>query len=92
MNREATARAGVPSRRWSYAALGAGVTVVVGLLGAGAFNPDDGFLLRSEGLWRAFGIAAYAGMGAGYLIVLVAAGRLALGLVRRARRAYRSGA
>jgi hypothetical protein len=55
----------------------------VGLLGAGAFNPDDGSVLRSEALWRIFGIGAYVGMAWLFGIPLFAAGRLAIRAIQR---------
>jgi hypothetical protein len=61
----------------------------VGLLGAGAFNPDDGFVVRNEALWRVFGITAYIAYAAGVLLVLTAIGRAVLRLARSARRAHR---
>ena len=67
------------------------VLVAVGLLGASAFNPDDGSLLRSEPLWRVFGLAAYLGFAGLYLIPIVALGRVVMGIGRRAgRRRWRS--
>jgi hypothetical protein len=55
----------------------------VGLLGAGAFNPDDGTVFRSEALWRVFGLGAYFGMAVLYGIPLFAALRLAVRAIRR---------
>jgi hypothetical protein len=54
-----------------------------GLLGASAFNPDDGFLLRSEPLWTVFGLAAYFGMFMLYGIPIYAGTRFAVRLLRR---------
>jgi hypothetical protein len=54
-----------------------------GLLGAGAFNPDDGSVLRSEALWRIFGLGAYFGMAILYGIPLFLAGRLVVRALRR---------
>jgi hypothetical protein len=65
------------------------VGLAVGLLGASAFNPDDGLLVRSEPLWRTFGITAYIAMAAGYLLVLTAIGRVVLCLARVARGTHR---
>jgi hypothetical protein len=59
----------------------------VGLLGAGAFNPDDGFLFESERWWQVFGIAAYLGFAGFYLIPVVALGRFLLLTARRIARA-----
>jgi len=56
--------------------------VPVGLLGAGAFNPDFGWLYRSEALWRFFGLYAYFGLFGGLLLGLV----LLAVFVRRRRR------
>ena len=64
----------------------------VGLLGAAAFNPDDGFVLRSEPLWRVFGIGAYAGFAAAYVIPVLAVARLILFAGRRAGRRRRRSA
>ena len=61
----------------------AGVTTWVGFLGAVAFHPDDGFLLRSEALWRVFGIGAYFGSIALYVIGALVLVRLALRGLRR---------
>jgi hypothetical protein len=61
------------------------------LLGAAAFNPDSGFLLHSEPLWRVFGLAAYVSWIAFPLIGLVAivslGVRWAAGCTRRGRSA-----
>ena len=62
------------------------VLVAVGLLGASTFNPDDGSLLRSEPLWRVFGLAAYLGLAGLYVIPIVALGRVFMGIARRAGR------
>jgi hypothetical protein len=45
--------------------------IPVGLWGAGAFNPDIGWLYRSEPLWRIFGLYAYFGMFGGLLMGLI---------------------
>lgn len=64
---------------------------LLSLLGAAAFNPDSGFLLTSEPLWRMFGLVAYASWVALPLIYLVAAIRFglrwAMGWTRRGRSA-----
>jgi hypothetical protein len=52
-----------PTALWIALLLGFG-----GLLGAAAFNPDDGFLLHSEFLWEGSGIASYAGFAGLFLI------------------------
>jgi hypothetical protein len=57
--------------------------VVAGALGAWAFNPEDGSVMHSEPLWRAFGIAFEAGF---LLLIVIAAGMRAAALIRRARR------
>jgi hypothetical protein len=51
--------------------------VWIGLLGAWAFNPDDGAIAHAEPLWRVFGIAAY--LGALALPVLALTAVIALG-------------
>ena len=56
----------------------------VGLLGASAFNPDDGYLLRSEALWTVFGLAASFGMFMLYGVPIYATIRLVTRLRRRA--------
>ncbi len=62
-----------------------------GYLGFAAFNPDDGFLLHSEMLWRTFGITAYAGFAGIYLFPAIALGRLlVLRALRAGRRRFRS--
>jgi hypothetical protein len=57
---------------------------VAGLLGASAFNPDNGILLHHEALWRTFGIAAYV---AGYALPLLGVIALTQLIVRAVRRA-----
>jgi len=54
-----------------------------GFLGAVAFHPDDGFLLRSERLWQLFGIGAYLGAIALYAIAAIVLLRRALRGLRR---------
>jgi hypothetical protein len=63
-----------------------GFTIVC-LLGAPAFNPDDGFLLQSESAWEVFGIGAYLGGAIAPLLAVVWLIQLALQLGRSA--AYR---
>jgi hypothetical protein len=46
---------------------------LVGLVGAGLFNPDDGSLVHSEALWRVFGIGAYLGAAMFWISTLTAA-------------------
>ncbi len=75
---------------WAYAYLAAVLFLVVGFLGAAAFNPDNGSLLRNETLWTAFGLAAYLGLAVILLLVLIATGRLALRLARRIRQSQES--
>lgn len=76
----------VVARTFLVGLLVAALLVVVGLLGAAAFNPDDGFLVPSEPLWRLFGITAYLGLGTAYLLPILAIGRLVFLLVRRLTR------
>ena len=45
-------------------------SIVVGMAGAGAFNPDDGFVAHVDPLWRVFGIGVYLGVIALPVIVL----------------------
>jgi len=46
----------------------AAATGALGMLGAWAFNPNDGAVTDSEVLWRVFGLAAYASV----LVLVVA--------------------
>src|SRR5213075_1747492 len=48
-------------RRTAFALAGSAALIAIGLLGATAFNPDDGVVVHSEPLWRVFGIGAYVG-------------------------------
>ena len=57
--------------------------VVVGFLGAVAFHPDEGSVLRSEALWRIFGIGAYVGFAALFVIPVVALAHLVFRLAAR---------
>ena len=59
------------------------VTIWVGYLGAVAFHPDDGFVLRNEALWRIFGISVYCAAVALYLIAALVLVQLALRALRR---------
>lgn len=53
------------------AALGIAFAVgVAGMAGAGAFNPDDGFVAHVDVLWRFFGVAVYLAVIAVPVIVL----------------------
>ena len=61
----------------------AGLAISLGLLGASAFHPDDGYLLQSEPLWTVFGLAAYLGMFMLYGIPIYAVMRLVVRLLRR---------
>ena len=71
--------------RWTVILVGILLAAVpVGLWGASAFNPDDGWLVRSEPLWRVFGLYAYVGLFGGWLLGLV--GLVALMLRRRRMR------
>jgi hypothetical protein len=58
-------------------------TFAVGLLGASAFNPDDGSLLHSELLWRLFGIPSELALVATPALALAVVG---VALARSARR------
>jgi hypothetical protein len=49
-------------RQLQTAAFALAGVVFVGVIGARAFNPDNGSVLRSAVLWRTFGIAAEVGM------------------------------
>jgi hypothetical protein len=49
-----------------------GALVTVGMLGAWSFNPDDGALVRSEPLWRVFGIGVYLGAALTWLSLFAA--------------------
>ena len=72
--------------RWTLTCLAFCLAAVpVGLWGAGAFNPDLGWLYRSEALWRTFGLYAYFGMFGGLLLGLI----LLVVLVRRRHRRQR---
>jgi hypothetical protein len=46
------------------------VAIVIGLSGAGAFNPDTGAVLHSEALWRIFGIVGEGGMFLAMTVVI----------------------
>jgi hypothetical protein len=57
--------------RTFFAALGIALAlVVVGMAGAGAFNPNDGFVAHADALWRVFGAAVYLGVIAVPVILL----------------------
>jgi hypothetical protein len=43
---------------------------VLGMAGAAAFNPDDGFIAHVDALWRIFGIGVYLGVIAVPVILL----------------------
>jgi hypothetical protein len=51
------------------------VAVPVGAFGAWAFNPDDGWVLHSESLWRVFGIMFEGGAILLLPLVLISAVR-----------------
>jgi hypothetical protein len=51
-------------------------SIVLGMTGAGAFNPDDGFIAHLDPLWRIFGIGVYLGVIA--LPVILLTGLVAL--------------
>jgi hypothetical protein len=57
--------------------------VFIGLAGAGAFNPDDGYVAQVDPLWRLFGIAVYLGALALPVILLTGFVALVLQLCRR---------
>ena len=73
---------------WAYVYLAAIAAAAVGMLGAAAFNPDDGWLERSDALWRVFGVTAYVGGAAIYLLLLYGVARLIMWIPRRIRRAH----
>lgn len=58
------------------------LAIVLGFLGAWAFNPDSGVLLHDALLWHIFGVMAEFGPAVLLLVVLVATGIAA----RRGRR------
>ncbi len=49
------------------------VAVPVGLLGASAFNPDSGFVLHNEALWRIFGIMFELGLPLLFIVAILTA-------------------
>ena len=56
--------------------LGLAVTVVIGLIGASAFNADHGFVVQSHLLWQVFGVMFEIGLPllfVGFVLVAVAA-------------------
>ena len=57
--------------------------IVLGMTGAAAFNPNDGYVAHFDPLWRVFGIGVYLGVIA--LPVILLTGLVAL-LVRVAGR------
>jgi heme/copper-type cytochrome/quinol oxidase subunit 2 len=72
--------------------LGLAVTVtvfVVGLLGAWAFNPNNGALAHNETIWRLFGIPAELAWVAIPLLVIVLLAWLVAQLFRRGPRLSR---
>ena len=71
------------ARKFLFALGVAVATLAVGLVGASAFNPDDGTVARSEALWRLFGIPAEFALAAIPLLVLSV---FAAYLVQSARR------
>ena len=50
--------------------------ILLGITGAGAFNPNDGYVAHFDPLWRVFGIGVYLGVIA--LPVIVLTGLVAL--------------
>jgi hypothetical protein len=57
---------------------------VLGMAGAGAFNPDDGLIAHVDVLWRFFGVIVYLGVLA--IPVIVLTGLIALLMHAFARR------
>lgn len=72
---------GVMRRAWLYVA----TMLVVGFLGAYAFNPDDGVVLHSEPLWTIFGLAVYAAVIAALALIVFWAGRAVLRRLQKGR-------
>jgi hypothetical protein len=69
------------------AALGLALAaIVVGMAGAAAFNPDDGFVAHVDLLWRIFGIGVYLGAIALPVILLTGIVALLMRVVRPPRR------
>jgi hypothetical protein len=62
--------------------------IALGLLGAWAFNPDDGAVAHAEPLWRFFGIAAYLGALALPVLALTAVFALGARAVDACRRRH----
>lgn len=58
--------------RLKHAIVALAVAVVLGLLGASAFNPQSGFLLDSEVLWRVCGITSEVGLPTLLLLAILA--------------------
>jgi uncharacterized membrane protein YhfC len=58
------------------------LAVIVGLVGASAFNPDNGFLIHSESLWRIFGLTFEIGAAILLLAVILA---ISVGVFRSLR-------
>lgn len=68
---------------WVYAYTAGALAIGIGMLGAAAFNPDDGFLVRSDPPWTVFGLAVYVGFVVICLLAVVGVIRLIFRLVRR---------
>lgn len=50
--------------------------VIVGAVGAWAFNPDSGELGRTVSVWRLAGIGVYVGTATQFLLMLIAVVKL----------------
>jgi hypothetical protein len=63
--------------------------IAIGMLGASAFNPDDGSVAHVEVLWRIFGIGVYLGVVALWVLTLTAIVLLVMRAAGRLRHAPR---
>jgi hypothetical protein len=59
-------------RSLARSALVASAAIAIGMLGASAFNPDNGSVAHVEMLWRIFGIGVYLGVLALWVLTLTA--------------------
>jgi hypothetical protein len=59
-------------RSLALCALVAWAAIAIGMLGASAFNPDNGSVAHVEVLWRIFGIGVYLGALALWVLTLTA--------------------
>ena len=57
--------------------------IVLGFVGAAAFHPDDGWLIRSEPVWQVFGLTVYAGALALPILLVAEAASLVVRLCER---------